>query len=38
MMVVFVMFWIFIAFVALFFALGDAITRVIIGWGRVDSE
>ncbi len=38
MMAVFVIFWIFIAFVALFFALGDAITRIVIGWARVDSE
>ena len=38
MMAVFVIFWIFVAFVALFFAVGDAISRVVIGWRRVDSE
>ena len=38
MMAVFVLFWVFVAFVALFFAIGDVVTRVVIGWRRVDSE
>lgn len=38
MMLVFIAFWCFIGFVAVFFVIGEAVVRVAIGWRRVDSE
>lgn len=38
MMILFVTFWAFVGFVAVFFAIGDAVTRVVQGWASVDSE
>ncbi len=38
MTIVFIAFWAFIGFVAVFFVIGDALTRIVIGWRRVDRE